>query len=358
MKAKEVVNFVKNHPEINVVAFGYTPWHLLGAKAYIYGLSINTTALFVMFKHPDTGFALSETDVLDDNFKYVIKADDDFYFNDGYKERLKYFVRDLFSKNSQIYLVKPATPAFRFGAILYNTCGKPITFVVTDEGAAVYMKTNVPKNNFFSIPLNFLKKLMNVTHNVDFNFLLQKNKDNKLVVNDKIAKNYLQVLHSNYQQTESIIFEKKSVIICTTAWKRDEIVNDNDYCVVKNVINIFLQNGFAIYLKPHPRDVFFKKIILKDHKDVVLCDEHQPIEVIFIQKNLPTYIVSFSSTALINAKIFSNITPICLTNLLDRKSISDYYLKEIDCFVKTFGDLIYYPNSIEDIENLLEKQYQ
>ena len=183
-----------------------------------------------------------------------------------------------------------------------------------------------------------------------FHCLLQYTADHLWDINKLVAQSYLDIIKQKYDSQNSL-FEKNSILICTTAWHREDITANEDYLILKKTVDLFKMKGYKIYLKTHPRDNFFEK------KASEICDKQLDaslaIECVYCQEILPKYIISFSSTVLVTAKIFTGIQPICLTDLLDRKAISSFYLNEIDAFKSTFRDFVYFPNNWETIERML-----
>lgn len=361
MKAKEVVTFINNHPDINLVALIYTPWHLNGVKAYIYEQTTKyqkvVNALCIICKHPDTGYALSSQDVVDEYVKYAIYEDSKFYEGESVWIDVLQFLKDRFIKRKSkkgIDVLKAAEPAFKFGSVLNNKCKKNIRLIIIDEGVAMYMGTLSDFNREHSnlvlyYFVRIIKKIMYLSNEVLHYVLLEKDKKGELQINQQIADNYISVFKKHFVCLPNIKIKRKSVVLCTSAWKRECIKNDTDLFVVEKVINIFQQYNFFIYLKPHPRDTFFAANLSKK-KQITILDGSQAIESMFCEDYSPMYVVSFSSTVLVSAKIFlPNTLPMCLSNLLDRNLIARIYLNEIDRFKATFGSMCYYPSSFDDI---------
>ena len=168
-------------------------------------------------------------------------------------------------------------------------------------------------------------------------------------INNDVVESFLSIM----DRKVNISFPKQSAILCTTAWNRNSINDENDLVLIKKIINILYTSGYNIYLKTHPRDNYFASKINELPHTILLQDFE--IEQLFVQNDLPKYIISFSSTVLVNAKIFSKIYPICITDLLNRSCISSFYLQEIDSFKETFGELIFYPSSLEALTDYISQ---
>ena len=140
---------------------------------------------------------------------------------------------------------------------------------------------------------------------------------------------------------------EKSVIICTTAWERTHIIDDEDLRVLRDVCNYLNSMGVRLFLKTHPRDKYF----ISKSTDLgceILETKGFVLESIFSFAT-PMAVISFSSTTLVTANLIWNIPVFCLSKMLDRTKISSYYLNEIDGFYRTFKRNICFVDNLKDI---------
>ena len=358
MSIAEIADFVVKNNEINFVGFAITPWHLLGVESCIsylrndVGLCINPG--LVIMKHKQTGYALNENDIKDKQFSFVIKHNEIYTAR---KEILRFFqyIRFFLSRKKtfdNIFIASPAKLHLMFGNEIFRKTNKRIKFIITDEGCAQHMGTlynggNVGKKiRIYRLINRFFNYIFLKRNNVLHHTLLLPSKKEKFIVNQQVANSYLRIMKKKY--SENIYsFNEKSVLLCTTAWQRNNILDDEDEVCLRKVVNLCKNAGYKIYLKTHPRDRYFEKIALD------ICDELLetcvPIEVLYCQNKLPKIIISYSSTVLVTAKIFTKIQPICLTSLLNRTKISSFYLNEIDAFKKAFDGFVYFPTNFDDV---------
>ena len=140
---------------------------------------------------------------------------------------------------------------------------------------------------------------------------------------------------------------EQSIIICTTAWDRKQVYDDEDLRVLKNVCDYLRRKGMNILLKTHPRDTFFaQKVDLLDSQ--LLETDVFPMECI-CEACRPKGIISFSSTILVTAKVFWEIPTYCLADMLDVSKVGEIYKKEVQCFKRTFEKFTQFISSPEEI---------
>lgn len=178
-----------------------------------------------------------------------------------------------------------------------------------------------------------------------------------LKVNYSILPYYRKVFEERSKSINSVIdIEKisKSVVLCTTGWYRDDIIDDEDFRVYLDICGTLNKMGIPVILKAHPRDLFFPKQS-NQLKCIVLDEYNLTIEGICSMVT-PIAIFAFSSTALVNAKLFWNVTTICLTDLLDRSKLGSKILAEIDAFKTVFGKEVIYLSDPNEIRGLLNNK--
>ena len=358
----EIADLVVKNNEINFVGFAITPWHLLGVESCINYLkkdkNLQINSGLVIMKHRQTGFALNESDVSQKDFKFVVKHNEKFVIKKEIIRFLQYIVFFFKKKKTSedIYIACPAKLHLMFGNEIFRKTNKNIRFIITDEGVAQYMNTlfkgkGVEKkiaiyrsiNSFFN--RIFLKKGEVISHT-----LLQPTLNDEYVINQQVVDSYKKIIKNKYSE-DCYPFDNNAILICTTAWKRDDIVNNEDTILLKKVIKICKQIGYKIYLKTHPRDKYFETIAT-EICDIQL-DATVPVECVYCQSKLPKFIMSFSSTVLVTAKLFTEMQPICLTDLLERNRISMFYITEIDAFKNAFEKFVFFPNNFKKLTDKL-----
>lgn len=139
----------------------------------------------------------------------------------------------------------------------------------------------------------------------------------------------------------------KSIIICTIAWRRDEIQTEEDIRVLREVCGTLNGRGYRLFLKPHPRDTFTPRYA--DELGVKILDVKGLSLECLCEYAQPKAIVSFHSSTLVNPTVFWNIPTICLANMMEKEKLSENYKTEISKFKKTFGGIVHFVSSADEI---------
>lgn len=138
-----------------------------------------------------------------------------------------------------------------------------------------------------------------------------------------------------------------AVVICTSSWYREEIIDDEDFRVMLSICDALSTRGQKLLLKPHPRDRFFPTKLKELHCELLdvpgltiesLCEYAQP-----------KAIIGYPSSSLINPKIFWNIPTYCIADMLNRDKLAIRYCEEIDQFKRAFRHIVPDIRSISDI---------
>ena len=169
-----------------------------------------------------------------------------------------------------------------------------------------------------------------------------------MTINKEALKYYKKYLtKSNSPPSINIGSFSSKVLIATMAFQRDFIYNNEVIYFLKKLINQIKAQGLVPVIKPHPRE----NDSLSYYADLncMVLNNIDPLENLFNSKLKPKLFISFSSTSLINAKLFYDINSISIINLLNLSNFHKIYRDEMNSFKKLFGKQIYFPNSIEEI---------
>lgn len=372
----DIINVIRNQPSINFIAFAITPWHALSIDALILKLNtqgINIKAAIVIVEHYLSGYVINEhhfTNNCTIYYKLPNNRKDDKtqpqITNNGSKSTIRYKIYDII--NFYKYILSDINVNKKKDILYYTTCyvhsvhlaraiynmGKHVILCSSEEGVATYMGTLPPAYLTFSNVHNFTElrsyirctlfgvKLLRLLHKTETSRLFRKTFGH-LIINNKIIPYYRKVFKLQIKRKTIPIKSEtitNSIIICTTAWERTEIIDEEDFNVLKRVCKEINERKYNIFIKPHPRDKYWiakaqdlnaKVLDIPNISMECLCEYAQP-----------KAIISFSSTTLVNAKLFWNIPVFCISDMLNRSHISPKYLKEIDTFKRTFGHLINY----------------
>lgn len=369
---------------INFIAIAYTPWHAISIDSLILKLQSQgeqIKASIVLMEHPSTGWSISKDCFINNCsifYKQSYKQEHGFHsvlisnvekrsIINHLKDTILYYsfyFRDVVpSKNKRkIYFVVNSFFQPCIIRELHYSFGRHVIVSYSEEGVASYMGTikspysSVKDIHAFSDLKKYLKEYL-----LDqcFYTLLHKTESVKIL---KKSWNQFKIVHSVipfYTKVLEAISEKSSVkiegknrisesiLICTTAWERKKITAEEDLRVLSIVCSFLKGQGYNLLLKTHPRDSYFEA-----KADSLFCSlvksSNASVESICI-KARPIAIISFSSTTLITPHIFWNIPVFCISDMLDRSKIDDFYLKEIDSFKNTFLKIVNFPQSEKDI---------
>ncbi len=359
---------LEDNGNYNLVASAITPWHAISIDALIFYLQdkgIDINAAITICAHRQTGFAIDERFFVNDCATYYLDSglrNNDTHIKKGVKTQLSIWKR-ICNVGNYYYSVfkyaicsKEKVPLYYVDRLpsvklVWYFCNnnRKVVICYSDEGVATYMgtlKARVPIyhqskgfNGFREYVRFYLigNKLFCAMHKKETSKIF-KQKPWGLVVNKTILPYYIKVfdrLNKKFELDLDKNIISRSIIICTSAWDRDRIKEQEDFVVLKRVCDFLIGQGNRLLLKTHPRDKFFETKI-KDLGCDLLDTKGVPIECVCAY-SMPKAIISFSSTALITAKVFWNISSICISDMLDRCKIDPFYLNEIDCFKRTFS---------------------
>lgn len=363
MDLSKLIEEITNNPSLNFIGFATTPWHVHGLMAAIYkiretGEVLNGT-IFIT-PHSQTGYAIDgsffptiegikiETFQKTESLNIrIMKVIDSLYYLTYIRRRGKDY--------RKIYIVEPWTiNSALSGALIRKNRNLRLTHIVYDEGVSTYFpikykSTNIPTfiyNQYLKyIVFGFGYKYLSSKSNFILAKLFAETKRG-LVENKAILPYYLKALSESPKRwQESIDFSENSVIICTTAWDRAEIKENEDVKLIKSTERILRDMGLSVWFKPHPRDKNFNIL----YPDVNVLDSSLSIEGILLNcKIKPKAMISISSTILVTSKLFFGIDVIDLSKILDETKIGRY-LDEISSFQKVFGNYVPEPKNIEEL---------
>lgn len=365
---KDLVSYVNNHPDYNFLAKVFTPWHMIGVKATLAKLkkeAINMRGVGIVNPHPLTGYAIHESE-FPKECVYTCSCDTTTVVENILADKYqfyKYLFTDIKAspQKQDFYIIAPVVDTILASQVYHVLPDRHIKFILFDEGVATYINTLWPRPNPFRGWGNFVQFLrylhchimgevfVEQTRKIHRNQLFIYSTTGQLLQNRDIYPYYIEVLSQKAEITflgKDLDQIKNSVVICTTAWDRSKIIKDEDFVVLKNICDYIHSKGFQLLLKPHPRDTFFTSKAKLLHAQVI--DSSLPMESICI-KYPPRCVISYSSTVLVTAKIFWNIPTYCLSDMLNRSCIDEFYLQEIDGFKRVFKNIVSFPKKNEQI---------
>ena len=275
----------------------------------------------------------------------------------------RFFIRYVFRRDVPpkrvIWYIEPWTVnAYHCGLLTKNIPMLGIRHVVYDEGVSTYFPIKLESKGLGSWLQNFY------TSNITFGFgfehiqktkwflsakLFDKPESGQLEKNIVIIPYYVKAIsHFSKNTDEDYAITPNTILICTTAWERKEIVTDEDVRVIRSIANELQKRGYSVLFKRHPRDSHFSGFY---GCYPVMMQGKQSLESILLSvKTLPAAVVSISSTILVTCKLFLDIRTIDASRLLDASKIGRY-VNEVTAFQSTFGHYVESPSSLEEMMN-------
>lgn len=355
---------LQHYLEINHVAYAITPWHAIGVDAAIRYLTDNGCpegGVSVVLRHAKTGFCCrTDTFTNDDAYKFCLEG----YVSSSkirtildYSSRILILVRNFFRrKKKNFYIVGPWLEIPLTRLLLKKFFNRHIKLIVIDEGVAQYMGTlqnESPQNSLKKRGRQFFIYMGNTfiaNHFDSIDFRLMKKKNNQLFVNEIALPYYQDVLRILSKKINFNYLSEpldNTFVICTTAWDRKQIQDNEDLNLLKRICAHLHDKGYRLLLKTHPRDSFFSNFTDDLHCSLLDCGSIA-MEVL-CEKYRFRGIISFSSTILITASVLFNIPTYCISDMLNRNKIGGTYLKEIDAFKNTFGQMITFVKNEDNV---------
>lgn len=366
---KGVFDVIKNDDTINFITYATTPWNALSIDALLLGFNergIKINGIIVIEEHFSAGYMITPESFTNNCCRYVCLP------NMRDKRRVPSVMVSVIQYYKTIFRrTKKANPlyvsTYRSDVpecdIVNNLSflGRNILVCNTEEGVGQYMGTfdktysfsevkNIGNLRGYVRKIFFGKYVYKLLH-PHYDSMTMEKRFGKLYPKKENTALYRKIFEEKNRHANISISKEelsKSIVICTTAWRRNEIQYDEDLRVLKMICDGLHNKGYSLLLKTHPRDKFFetctetlhcKRLHEEGLSMECLCEYAQPLAVI-----------SFSSTTLVNPHIFCNIPTYCLTNMLDRSKISDFYLDEIDGFKKTFGSVVKHVCCVEELK--------
>lgn len=380
-----VAEWVKNNP-INFIGSAVTPWHAHGidcAIRYLQDQGIDVKGLILIkpaIKQQEICHLLSEKNfttnccqvfkiaaVFDTRPLSVLKSMYHLYkslswYNRQYDEHRKRI----------IFIASPWHLDVDVFIQLHKTLNKSYGYrlILVEEGLSSYfpkidtkrhlwntLKTN--KHGFYLLRafiiaatrLTLRKRFEKKTSWTNLNLLVKHN--NVLEANPLAIQYYSKILPTYVlENREQLPTENLNgcVIICTMAYLHTEIQDSEDVRILSLIVQKIKDEGFSVYLKPHPRDTEHHIRYASVGCKILSCN--CSVEAIFVKYPQIKSVVSFSSTALVTATLLFGIQGVSILNLLDKTKFGTYIQEEMESFISCFSDIVKIPNSLDEFSQI------
>lgn len=345
-----------------------TPWHIHGLLAsikYLKSQNVNLIGTIFITPHAVTGYCIKKDDIPYIEGINVITIDDR---NISFLQRIiKIFYSFLYilrphedaKDKCAFYLVVPRVENAYISEIVSKTLKNiEIIHCVYDEGVATYFPFSIESTNLKEKLLNlYLKHIVYgwgrkkiESKCMVFNTQLFLYRNGRLIPNQVIIPFYVHEIRNSIScvSKNNICFAKKCILICTTAWRRKEIVDSEDVRLIKSIKTEFEKNGYSVIFKPHPRDLNFCAL----YGDVEIMPVGKiSLESVLLNSTIrPHAVISISSTTLVTSKLLAGIPSFDVSQMLNINKIGTYK-DEVYSFRKVFGSYIASPTSIIELLN-------
>jgi len=388
----ELIVYLENN-KIDVIAVALSHWHALGIDAFLFDLSNRydrkVEALILIQPHMTDGYVISEKDFLNDEY-----ANLKFYFVDitpkdqsFISERLPNFIskyltmysglRNIRSRKGLniLYLLSPQLPyselLIYFGNEIVSSKYNPV-LVLVDEGYGSYISKKNWKltnkqlrkedakeaesillykisSNIFSMVDYIFREMILRSMPVQKRFLFRL--ESQLKINEDICSSYKEVLKLRDNELKMDQFGRTVLIITQPFSEMNTISLDEEINLMVSLIKVINKKGINPVIKPHPRENRAKYNNLNDC-DFEIIENNFPVEEIIPNLN-PICVIGYSSTALLNSKVFYDINAISLSDIMSSMSSDEMLNDSNEKFKQLTNNYVNFVDNIDDIEKLI-----
>ena len=385
--------------DVDFIAWAVSHWHAIGVDAFIYDLSQRENkklrGVIIISPHSKDGFVINEGDFICKNFSEV-----EFYFLDVSQKvqqstvfRVIKFIKKTFdillatknirnkNKNKkEIYIVSVMNPNINFLQIFRNkhlASKYSPAFSLIDEGIGAYMSKKVWKIvrelnyqnkelkhfqfvqvielKIFEIGYSFLKNIALKYISTENRFLFSKKHDTLIPI-WSVVNSYKNVLEKRKRHIKKVKNTAPLAIIVTQPFlEYEQLSVEYELNITERVVNILVQRGISVAIKPHPRETVDKytSILTKfKSEQIELIQQKTPVEDFFMLD--PACIIGYTSTSLVNARVLYNIPTISIINILETTNAEMLNVQKNE-FKKLASNMnIFFINSIEEIGDVLD----
>ncbi len=364
-----VADRIRQDDQLDCLAIVVSSWHYLNALATIHNLNTQglvRKAIILAVQHGRSGFIV-DTRLWERNDPDLEK----YYFHSKNLPPLQDVARYLkaeVGENKTFYLLRSVGPSPELAAALWQAgIRRNYINVVIDEGLGYYLrntkgwllegrkiKQSLPKfierilkewlyKVYTEAALKHRKQLLYHT------FFLKKGRT--LIVNDSCVNCLRAVLEEAaacYSQDDYVIYENK-LIICTQVFHDlEQIRNDADMVIIRQICDEARKHHIGVVIKPHPRETNINKYLSLG----VEVDEKQsvPLEIILAgAKRKPLAIIGITTTSLVSASVLWGIDTFSILRLVGPKNFVYEVREDINHFSHCFSKFVALPNSVNDI---------
>lgn len=384
LRDEQLIDIIKKE-QINFIGSAVTPWHAHGidcAVRYLQDRGVLVKGIVLVkpaVRQTEVCQLLTEQNFVnkccriykspaeyDTRLSTLLKA---YYV--GYESTNWYNKQHKQKHDKTIYIASPWHLDYKIFSVLYQSVGVSYGFqlMLVEEGLSSYFPQIDTKKHIWnslstnksglSLVMSFLssvafrairRRFEARTSWINLNLLIGKSDD--LKPNRFSVGYYRQVLMEYAEKNRNkfpILRLENAVIICTMAYLHTEIKEESDVKTLKLVVDELKRRELKVYLKPHPRDKDYRNRYASLACDFI--DYPCTVEVFLAMYPQVAGIVSFSSTALVTAKLLFGLKSVSILNLVEKEKYGKYIREEMESFTFCFSNVVEMPNSIKELGN-------
>lgn len=346
---------------MDYVATAITEWHLMGIKAYLLKLReiLNRDVNGVLYieAHPKNGVLIKEENIQWPNGVYCEIV---------YEKKMIYrylYRKELFQEN--VYVISPNFPDIILCNDIKKNVSKRPQAVVIDEGVGCYdtsmlrwMKSVYIDTNSWLSSVKFMCKkiyehMIRYIKRIDVQYFTLFDFHGKPLKENKHVCNYYAKLLEGCKSESVPSKHKRYVILFTNPLEEEGNIGGTElkeiYSQLKNVVE---KNGYAMLVRCHPREYLMEKY---EGFEFLKVNASSSEDLLLKLDTKPAYVIGAHSTSLVTAKIFYGIPAITIGEMLLPICKTAYCKDLIQKYRNNFKDLLMFPQSLEDLENIVSE---
>lgn len=378
------VNYLNSEKHISFIAYGVTLLHAVGIDAsYDYFTNKtkkdNLNGVILIGSHPVTGRALNKDSFVSCKNCYFIDYSRE-KTSKAIKDRIDAFV--YISKNLRnqetIFVLDEEVKYEWFLFLKKNKTDRRVIYVLYDDGGGSYAKVfwdrlhlTLNANNVSRFGMKYIKYFIKILlrvmyircverilkkHGCLLDLRIFKYSKGKLERNTDISNEYIsqfRIRGINQRKNGWACFEN-AVIINSQCLVENGITDGViDLEIYKRVVQVLEEFKLKITIKTHPREQNPEKYLFSN-KTTVFQDSTVSQETIISCCNCPPIcVLSIFSSTLLNAKGLFDIPSISLAKIALKYNITSVFRKQLSDFIKQYSAILYFPDSYEDLKQLV-----
>lgn len=372
---------------INFIAFVITPWHAISLDAsiaYLQNTGVQLKGMVLVFPHSRTGVCVKDDSFLRDCYTVYIedkgsscqnnlptipstkKEEKLFSFFKRRRAHWDFYKYVFFGGRNvehlkEMYVMDVMYTEPNVGIVLRSN-GRYARYVCYDEGIGSYFTPDADIRpttynlrkwaSFFRVSV-VGHRWTKYFHNVIFTMLFNK-KGDVLYPREEVLPFYSRVIERHALNSKHHVDVSNAVVIATPIYNEEkQFYNGDDVRVWKETCDLLHTLGCDVYMKPHPRDDYYKQYAKQWHCQLISGSSLSMEEMCALSK--PKCVIGGTTTALVTTNLFFKIPTLCVNTLVDRSKCDRQGIRFLDQFKKIFANYIYFPNTLEEMEQSIKR---